>query len=96
MSARPVFPLRLEKTYYEKGFFNVKREFDHNVGEEGPVTLSLRGGYTMEARVDRRAQQNGTARIMGGAVLRDWFQKMYSEGDIVPVRFDTPHRFYLG
>ncbi len=96
MSTRPVFHLRLEKTYYNRGFFNIKRKFDHYAGDEGPVTLILRGGCTIEARVNRSAQGNETARIMGGRKLRDWFQKMYSEGDTVPVRFDTPRRFYLG
>ncbi len=96
MSDSSTFPLKLHKTYYDKGFFNVIREFDHLVGDEGSVTLTLLDGCQIEARIDRSANQNGTARIIGGAVLRDWFQRMYSQGNIVPVRFDTMQQLSLG
>ena len=60
MSSNPVFYLRLEKTYYERGFFNVTREFAHYVGGDGPVTLVLPDSNRIAGRVDRRANQNGT------------------------------------
>ena len=96
MTERPILHLKLEKTYYNQGFFNIPRKFDHLVGDEGPMTLVILGGDQIEANVNRSANQNRTPRIMGRTALRDWFQRKYSEGDTVPVRFDTPRRLYLG
>ncbi len=96
MSGNPIFYLRLEKTYYGRGFFNVIREFAHLVGDEGPVTLVLSDGSQIAGRIDRSANQNRTPRIMGRAALRNWFQGNYSPGDRVPIRFDTPRRLVLG
>ena len=92
----PVFRLTLHPTYYNQGFFNVPVDYDHLVGGEGTATLSLRGGGILRARVDRHSNPNGTARIMGGASLRDWFQKRYSVGDTVRVRFASGSRMTLG
>ena len=98
MNARPVFHLELHQTYYDQGFFNVIREFDRYVRpDDGSVVLVLgQNGREIGARVDRRAQSNGTARILGRAALRDWFQEEYEVGDIVPVRFDAPDRMTMG
>jgi hypothetical protein len=96
VGAEKVFPRSLEKTYHEKGFFNVQRQWDHLVADGGEVTLILRGGRRIMARVDRNANNNKTARIYGGAALRDWFQENYNVGDIVSIRFDTPRQLSLG
>ena len=90
------FPLRLGRTYYNRGFFNVPRGPDDLVGGEGAVTLVLGGGRRVEARIDRRSNPNGTARVMGGAALRDWLRRTYREGDEVAVRIDGPRRLALG
>lgn len=92
----PVFSLRLYKTYYNQGFFNVPRAFDHLVGDEGTVTLALDGSSEIKGHIDRRANPNGTARVFGRVPLRNWFQRNYSEGDTVPVRFESPRRMVLG
>ena len=91
-----VFPLKLWPTYYNSGFFNVLREYDHLVAGEGPLTLVPRGDRPIEGKINRTANLNGTARIMGGTALRDWFQGTYSEGDVVSVQFETPRRLFLG
>jgi hypothetical protein len=85
----PIFKLRLESTYYNRGFFNVRVGFDDYVRPTaGPVTLLLGereqqiGGY-----VDRTANQNGTARIFGRSPLKDWFQTNFAMYDIVDVDF---------
>ena len=96
LSADLVLHLKLYKTYYNQGFFNIPREFDHLAGGEGLVTLVLRGHGRIQGRINRRANLNGTARIMGRAELCNWFQRNYSEGDTVPVRFDAPRRLNLG
>ena len=96
MNTEPVFHLKLEKSYYARGFFNVVREFDHLVGSGGTVTLTLRGGGDIKGTMNRTWNGNGTARIMGNAALRDWFQRNYSMGDTVPVRFPAPDHLVLG
>ena len=92
----PVFYLTLEKSYYNQGFFNVPVKFDDLVGRSGPVTLVLGNDGSIQADINRTANQNRTARIMGRTRLRDWFQRNYSVGDTVPVSFPTPRRMILG
>ena len=92
----PVFILTLEASYYGKGFFNVPIEYDRYVGEGGSMELILGGASAVAGRINRTANQNGTARISGGAELRDWFKESYSGADDVPVRLRSPHRMLLG
>ena len=92
----PAFALRLEKSYYLKGFFNVTVDYDRCVGEAGPVELVLAGGQTVTGRIDRTSQRNGTARIHGNAALQNWFQNKYSPGDTVMVWFRSPKVIQLG
>ena len=92
----PVFVLKLEKTYYEQGFFNVLVDYDRYAGPAGPVELVLGSEATVTGRIDRKANTNGTARILGGAPLRDWFQRHHAQGDVLPVRFTSPRVLQFG
>ena len=49
MSTNEVFQLRLEKTYYERGFFNVTRDFDHFVRSDDGPCISPRRSPTARA-----------------------------------------------
>ncbi|MFO0852313.1 MAG: hypothetical protein U0871_27670 [Gemmataceae bacterium] len=73
----PVFPLILHKTYREQGFFNVTVGFDGYIRrEEGPMEIVLMADdqvETVRGHVNRTAQGNGTARVMGAVPLRNWF-----------------------
>lgn len=93
----PIFSLTLHRTYYNQGFFNVTVDFDRFVRpQEGPIVLrlGLRGPET-QGIVDRRANRNGTPRIIGGAKLRDWFQKNYKLMEIVAVDLSSPEIIIL-
>ncbi len=81
----PIFELTLHKTYYNMGFFNVTVDFDQYVGEEGPVKIILDDKQELIGYINRRANQNGTARVMGGAELRDWFQANFHVIDRIDV-----------
>ena len=98
MNERPIFPPELHRTYCNQGFFNVIRDFDRYVRpDDGSVVLVPgRNGREIGAQCNRQAQSNGTARILGRAAHRDWFQEDYEVGDIVPVRFDAPDRMTMG
>ena len=97
MSKNTVFPLRLEKTYYNRGFFNITRDFNDLVrSDDGPITLQLGGGGSIKGYVNRRANSNSTARVMGGARLREWFQQNYTMGDTVPITFGATNLLIIG
>ena len=91
------FHLTLQPTYYRHGFFNVAVACDHHLRpDEGPVLLKLgRHGVDIEARVTRRANRNGTARVYGGARLRDWFQRSFAVGDTVDIDLQSPNWLVL-
>ncbi|MYC08034.1 MAG: hypothetical protein F4X57_12830 [Chloroflexi bacterium] len=90
--------LTLHKTYYNQGFWNIPVDLDRYVRkDEGPITLVLgQTGREVQAFVNRSANQNGTARIMGGSALRKWFRQNCDVMDDVPVRFASPDRIILG
>lgn len=87
----PIFALKLQPTYYKQGFFNVVIDYDRYVRtSEGPVRLRIEpSGEEFEGKINRRVNQNGTARILGGAKLRDWFQKNFEAMDTVHVELDS-------
>ena len=89
--------LKLWKTYYDRGFFNVTVDYDKSVrSDNGEITLVLGRLTTISGRVDRGANLNGTARVHGGAALRNWFQANYRQGSVVPVKFGSPYHLTLG
>jgi hypothetical protein len=86
------FRLTLWPTYYNKGFFNVTVDFDRLVrSQEGKVILRLGlGGAEIQGTIDRRANRNGTARIIGSAKLRDWFKENCEPMQTVAVDLSSP------
>ena len=93
----PKFKFRLSKTYYNQGFFNVTREFDCYVGEnESTIEFHLfDSDLVIYGRINRTANLNGTARIMGGKELKSWFQSHFSIGDVIAVEFLTANSVKL-
>ena len=91
--------LTLHETYREQGFFNAGVLHDPFVRERnGEVVLVL---VTREkedritATVDRKATGNGTARIMGGRRLRDWFRATCPVGAELEVDFSKEDEFRI-
>jgi hypothetical protein len=83
----PIFNLKLQQTYFKRGFFNVVVDYDRYVRKtDGPVRIRLgRNGSEIEAKISRQVNNNGTARVLGGVALRTWFQNNYEPMDIVAV-----------
>jgi len=93
----PSFTLTLHQAYYRQGFFNVPRAFDRFVTqEEMAITLALDGFKRIEAKVNRSANLNGTARIMGGVPLRDWFQANFELRSAINVEIESPIEMRMG
>lgn len=76
-AATSTFTFVIQPTYYRTGFFNVGVSAERFIGADGKTIEIFLG--TSESPVlgliNRRANQNGTPRIMGGVGLRDWFMR---------------------
>lgn len=86
------FEIVLHKTYYNQGFFNVNTRFDSWFGSGGvPIEIRLRdSGTAIQGMINRTANSNGTPRIMGGSLLRAWFQENFQIGDRIKVEIVSP------
>lgn len=86
------FVFTLQPTYYRSGFFNVGVASEHYLGADGEtIELFLGDASTpILGTINRRANMNGTPRVMGGTGLRDWFQAIGSVMDLVTVEVMSP------
>jgi len=90
--ALKTFPLVLERSYYDKGFFNVKKLSDDLLGAHGQA-IEIFLGNAIEpvlGTINRSASSNGTARIFGGRRTRNWFQENCSVKETVTVEVLSP------
>ena len=94
----PSFQLRLENTYWSKGFFNVGVGSQQWVTTtEGPFQLYLGNeAVPITGRVSRSANQNATPRIYGNKRLAEFFQAHYKRGDSLRVEILPPTSMRLG
>jgi len=87
------FTIRLGKTYYERGFFNVPVAFSNMFGTHG-AGMDLYCGQErahLRAILDRKAnQQSSTPRIYGKAELAIWFQRRFQLNGILQVTVLSP------
>ena len=69
------FPLTLQPTYFRTGFFNVGVGHASELGADGDTIEIFLGNASKPVlgTINRRANNNGTPRIMGGPQVRDWF-----------------------
>jgi len=86
------FEFVLQPTYFRSGFFNVGISAQKFIGSDGE-TIELFFGEAHKpalGTINRRANMNGTPRVMGGVALRDWFNKEAHEMDRVIVHVLSP------
>ena len=91
-SGAETFHFTLQPTYFRSGFFNVGVSSQKHIGSDGE-TIELFLGDTIQpvlGTINRRANTNGTPRIMGGTALRDWFQQNARSMDKVAVQVFSP------
>lgn len=84
----PKFTKSLGEAYFNQGFINVPVLVDKFLGED-KSTISFRlgnSGQRISGYINRTANTNGTARLMGGTELRDWIQEHYKRDDKLTFR----------
>lgn len=93
----PTYSLKLHKTYYDKGFFNLGVSVEKYIRRtSGPIEITLgKSSRSLKGHVSREANTNGTPRVYGGIKLRDWLQNSYSLYDQVVVEIISPHAIHL-
>ncbi|WP_207215824.1 GIY-YIG nuclease family protein [Pseudolysobacter antarcticus] len=94
-SVQPIsatFTFTLQSTYYESGFFNVGVAAQGNFGADGEKIELFLGDdpKPVLGTINRRANANGTPRIMGGTNLRDWFRANAQLLGIIVVEVFSP------
>ncbi len=87
-----VFKVRIGKAYYENGFFNVGvKDADYFSPDGADITVGLgKTSRLINATINRRANPNGTPRIMCGTGYRDWVQRNYNIGESFRVEIYNP------
>jgi hypothetical protein len=90
--ATGTFVFVLQQTYYRSGFFNVGVTSEKLLGADGE-TIELFLGEASQptlGTINRRANSNGTPRVVGGTGLRDWFVANASIGGTIAVDVLSP------
>jgi hypothetical protein len=92
------FNLRLEATYWLKGFFNVPVDFERFVTrDDGPIDIYLGAADTLTTgRVSRSANRNATPRVFSNKPLQEFFHAGYKRGDFVFVEVVSPTSIRIG
>jgi len=77
--APPTFKIQLGSAYFNQGFFNIGVQYDEYVGrDQAPIIIQLGpDGPEIDGWINRKANPNGTPRIMGGKMLTDWIQSNF-------------------
>jgi hypothetical protein len=86
-----------QRTYYQQGFFNVPVEYDRHFGpHHSKIEIFLADANDpIEGVINRTAQPNGTARVLGHAGLRDYFRSRFRPGDPVSIVIESPQRIRI-
>lgn len=94
---KPTYKLRLGKTYYSKGFFNLGVDVERFLTyDEGSIRILIgEEKRIITGRITRKANQNGSPRIFGGAELKDWFQANYRKGQQIDVVVLAPDEIWI-
>lgn len=81
------FTIRLEQSYWTKGFFNVGVDFErYFTSRDGAFEIYLEDASTpVVGRISRSVNQNATPRIYGNKALATFFQERFRVSDLVRV-----------
>ncbi len=66
----------LGKSYYDRGFFNLKTSYSHLVGDDKTdIQIVVGEKQSIPGKISRTANVSNTARIIGNKALKMWFQE---------------------
>lgn len=92
------FKVTLFPTYYNQGFFNVRRIYSDRLGEDqGIIKIQLGQDRSLciDGLIDRRANQNGSPRILGRKPLKEWIKSNFNQGDVLVIEILSPNSIKL-
>lgn len=86
------FRFILQPTYLRSGFFNVGVAAQKYLGADGEMIEIFLGNARQPilGTINRRANTNGTPRVMGGTALRDWFKSQAREMEAIAIQVLSP------
>jgi len=91
-TALQTIQIHLNKTYYNKGFFNVPIDKSNLFGSDcEDIEILLNEDVKINAYINRTANTNGTPRIMCGVEFRNWVQSNYEEGQYLTFEILSPN-----
>jgi ribonuclease VapC len=92
-----IMRIELQKTYYRQGFFNVPVEHDRFLGSHSSkIEIFIENADDpIQGIINRTAQRNGTARVLGYAGLRDYFESHFQPGAALFVAIESPQRLRI-
>lgn len=92
------FKIVLGEAYYHQGLINPGVGASAYLGEDGePVEVIFDDdAKPVHARIDRRANRNGSVRVLGrNHEIASWFQARFRKGDTVDAKVLDSHRILL-
>jgi len=91
------FTFTLQPTYYKTGFFNIGVADEKYLGADSEMIELFLGDRSQPVlgTINRRANSNGTPRIMGGTELRNWFNENAAVMDNILVGVLSPTSIQL-
>ena len=89
--------IKLGIAYYNQGFFNIRKKYEDEFGEnQSKLTIILgESGKEIEATINRTANPNQTPRIMAGKEYTVWIQENFKMGDFLKVEIVSNTRIKL-
>jgi len=92
-----ILNVRLQPTYYRQGFFNVPAEMDALFGpHQSRIEIFVADDpEPIQGAINRTAQPNGAARVLGFARLRDYFRSQFRPGDSISIAVESPQRIRI-
>ncbi len=88
----------LGKSYYDRGFFNLKTSYSHLVGEDKTdiqIILEGKEKYTISGKINRTANTSKAARIIGNKALKIWFQENSKINGEIKITFISKKKIKL-
>lgn len=86
----------LGKSYFDRGFFNLKTAYSSLVGEDKEeIQIVVGDKENIQGRVSRTANSSGTPRIIGNKTLKLWFERNSEVNGEIKITFINKKRIRL-